>query len=300
MIRNSNLNGYKIPGKLEALKATLFADDTTVYLAENDDFADLQRILDTWCSAAKARFNIGKTDIIPIGEPEYRRKMVETYRETGAWKNYPRDVRMAGDGESVRILGAFFGYGLDQMDVWTPRIAKIAATVSRWKLGHAKLDGRRHATQMIVGGMSQFLADVQRMPGSVVKRLTKIMRNFIWDDRANTPVALPYLYQKPEEGGLSLLDLEARNDAVTVMWLKSYLDFGPNRPAWAYVADDLFATSVAANCVPTQRELREAEPPRRAERDVKSGQEIWCAARRISVLEGDNESYADVGPCVRG
>ncbi|EIW58329.1 uncharacterized protein TRAVEDRAFT_100218, partial [Trametes versicolor FP-101664 SS1] len=72
MIRNSPLKGMNIPTSGSALKATLFADDTTVYLSEEDDFQVLQSVLDTWCSAAKARFNIGKTEIIPLGSREFR------------------------------------------------------------------------------------------------------------------------------------------------------------------------------------------------------------------------------------
>ena len=71
MICKSDLRGYDVPEKLETLKATLFADDMTVYLTEDNDFETLQRILDTWCSAAKVCFNISKTEIIPIGTKAY-------------------------------------------------------------------------------------------------------------------------------------------------------------------------------------------------------------------------------------
>ncbi|OJT05021.1 Transposon TX1 uncharacterized 149 kDa protein [Trametes pubescens] len=68
MIRKSEIVGLNVPNQIETLKATLFADDTTVYLSSADDFAALQHVLDVWCSATKAKFNIAKTEIIPIGE----------------------------------------------------------------------------------------------------------------------------------------------------------------------------------------------------------------------------------------
>ncbi len=77
MIRNSPLKGLSIPSSGKALKATLFADDTTVYLSAEDDFQTLQNILDAWCSAAKARFNIKKTEIIPLGAKSFRKAMAE-------------------------------------------------------------------------------------------------------------------------------------------------------------------------------------------------------------------------------
>ena len=89
----------------------------------------------SWCLAAKARFNIQKTEIIPIGERSYRDRMVLTYRESGTWKNYPSNVRMASQGEPVRVLGAFIGNGIDQCTVWTPTIDKISKVLDRWQKG---------------------------------------------------------------------------------------------------------------------------------------------------------------------
>ncbi|KAJ6541344.1 hypothetical protein B0H19DRAFT_958570, partial [Mycena capillaripes] len=43
-------------------------------------------------------------------------------------------------------------------------------------------------------------------------------------------------------GGKDLLDLVARNEAIAITWLKTYLSFGPNRPLWCFVADELLAT----------------------------------------------------------
>ncbi|EJF63489.1 hypothetical protein DICSQDRAFT_145731 [Dichomitus squalens LYAD-421 SS1] len=189
MIQKSHLNGFKVNRMDEPVKATLFADDTTTYLAENDDFGVLQEILDTWCSTAKAKFNIAKTEIIPIGERAYREKMARVYKETGKWEAYPQNARMAGEGDAIRILGGFFGNGIDQMTVWSPQIAKVAAAITRWKKGHATLDGKRHVIQMVVAGMTQYLTDVQRMPEAVKRRLEAIIRDYLWEGKATPPIA---------------------------------------------------------------------------------------------------------------
>ncbi len=263
MIRKSDIEGFTIPRCNETLKAVLFADDTTVYLSRRDDFNVLQRVLDTWCSVAKARFNIGKTEIIPMGSEEFRHEMAETYRVTGRWKNYPRNVHVAQEGEAVRILGAFFGNGIDQVAVWTLVLNRIVAmrkplmqVIERWRNGHASVQGKRHVIQMIVGGMTQFLTTVQRMPEAIRERLTKIIRSYLWDGRGYTPVALDTVYLPVAAGGLGMVDLEARNEAIDIMWLRSYLTFGEDRPTWAYLADDLFANHVPKDCRPRAVELR--------------------------------------------
>ena len=71
MLRDSTLKGLEIPGDTECLITTLFADDTTVYLSEEDKFDDLQQILQKWCHVSGAKFNVKKTVVIPAGTPEY-------------------------------------------------------------------------------------------------------------------------------------------------------------------------------------------------------------------------------------
>jgi hypothetical protein len=80
MLRKSGLRGYNIPGVAEKAVVQLFADDTTAYLNEHDSFNDLNRVLDKWCLASGARFNITKTEIIPFGAPEFRARLLETRR----------------------------------------------------------------------------------------------------------------------------------------------------------------------------------------------------------------------------
>jgi hypothetical protein len=55
----------------------LFADDTTAYLSEHDSFDDLKRILDKWCLALGAHFNVTKTELIPFGTPEFCARLIE-------------------------------------------------------------------------------------------------------------------------------------------------------------------------------------------------------------------------------
>ena len=71
MLRKSDLRGIKISGLTEKLITILFADDTTVYLAETDKFSDLQDILQQWCKASGAKYNITKTEVILLGSQKY-------------------------------------------------------------------------------------------------------------------------------------------------------------------------------------------------------------------------------------
>ena len=91
---------------------------------------------------------------------------------------------------------------------------------------------------MVVGEMTQYLAKVQTMPKQVEKTLIKTIRNFMWNGKKPS-VNKDTLHLPIEQGGVKLLDMKVRNQAIDVMWLKSYLDLTPKWPMWAYVADVL-------------------------------------------------------------
>ncbi|KAH6886053.1 hypothetical protein BKA70DRAFT_1123464, partial [Coprinopsis sp. MPI-PUGE-AT-0042] len=96
---------------------------------------------------------------------------------------------------------------------------------------------------MTIIGSTQYRTRVQGMPEDVMKHLRNKMNNFLWG--GNTPmVGLNQTRLERDEGGLRLIDLEARNDAIKLMRLKAYLTMGPKRPKWAYAADRLLALNI--------------------------------------------------------
>ena len=73
LLRNDpDLRGLRVPGLAEKLIAKLLADDTALYLSLTDRFDCVLLILRAWCDVSGAKFNIEKTEIIPIGSPEHR------------------------------------------------------------------------------------------------------------------------------------------------------------------------------------------------------------------------------------
>ena len=90
MIRKSDLiSGIQIPGTKQYLKVKMFADDTTVFLSEKDDISALLTILADWCEASGAKFNVEKTEIIPLGNPAQRESLQETRRIHNSHQTIP-------------------------------------------------------------------------------------------------------------------------------------------------------------------------------------------------------------------
>ena len=199
---------------------------------------DVQDILTEWCQASGAKFNIGKTEIIPIGSPEHRNQVI-TSRKLNPLDQTTIDeqVRIAKDGEAIRSLGAWIGNNTNDETPWEPIIDKTHRSLELWNKSHPTILGRKLIIQAIVGGHSQFLAMAQGMPKHIETALIKMIRNFMWNNSTNPRISLETLYRPIEEGGLKLLDLTSRNEAIEIMWLKTYLNLTANRPTWAKITD---------------------------------------------------------------
>ncbi|KAJ7016462.1 hypothetical protein C8F04DRAFT_896092, partial [Mycena alexandri] len=64
---------------------------------------------------------------------------------------------------------------------------------------------------------------------------------FLWAEKSSVMVNKETVYAPADQGGKNLLDIIARNEAIAVTWLKTYLSFGPKRPLWCFVADEILA-----------------------------------------------------------
>ena len=238
-IRASNIRGIDVPNLGEKVKVSLFADDTTVVLTEHDSFTELIEITDEWCRVSGAKFNVEKTEIIPIGSTEYRKRLTETRRINATGETIPESIHIAHDGSATRILGAWVGNGVDPEEPWRKIVETIKKDFRRWETRYPTLEGKRHIIQMIAGGKTQFLARAQGMPKPVENEIQKMITQFVWGKERAT-VNIKDMAQDPERGGRKVLDIVKRNEAVDLMWVKQYLNMGPDRPKWAFMADEIF------------------------------------------------------------
>ncbi|EJD33806.1 hypothetical protein AURDEDRAFT_22614, partial [Auricularia subglabra TFB-10046 SS5] len=193
LLRKSHLQGYEIEGLSERLIATLYADDTTVYLSANDNYEDLLGILEIWCRASGARFNVAKTEIIPLGEPGYRSSLIETRRTREGASALPEGIRIARDGEVTRILGSWPGNTKGNAAAWSTILDKIQSTLDRWSRFRPSLNGRSIISRAIIGGCTQYLTAAQGMPQDIEKKLDRMTLNFLWDGRKKHPINMDVL-----------------------------------------------------------------------------------------------------------
>ncbi|KAJ7235978.1 hypothetical protein C8J57DRAFT_1088557, partial [Mycena rebaudengoi] len=109
---------------------------------------------------------------------------------------------------------------------------------------------------MVVGGMTQYLTKVQGMPKEVEEKLEKRIRSFMWAEKNKVTINKETVYAPAEEGGRILLDIVARNEAISVTWLRAYLTFGKKRPMWAFVTDEIMSVKALGSAHNVEKTLR--------------------------------------------
>jgi hypothetical protein len=60
----------------------------------------------------------------------------------------------------------------------------------------------------------------QGMPPSVKDEIIKEIHTFLWNGDTCAQIAKEMLYDAIADGGINLLNLHSRNEAINVMWLK--------------------------------------------------------------------------------
>ena len=223
----------------------MFANDTNLYLGKNDHMDHVQTTLDSWCHASGAKFNTEKTEIIPIRSKAHREQVRVTWKiNQDDQSPFHNQIKIANKGDAIRSLGTWIGNNINTKTPWKLIVDNVHKTLKVWGKSNPTLTGHKLIVQAIVSGHTQFLAKAQGMPPNVEDALTKLARNFIWEENTKPEITLDYLHCPIEEGGLNLLNIAAKNDTIEIMWLQAYLNFSPTCPIWAKVTDLIIDTSM--------------------------------------------------------
>ena len=121
---------------------------------------------------------------------------------------------------------------------------------------------------MVVGGLTQYLTRVQGMTEEVTTLIKWKITKFLWDD-VSPMVSAQVMSSKITDGGKKILDVQARNEAIELMKLKSYLSLDEHRPRWAKVADILISQNI-----PTSQNVQDDESK------VNTFLQTWSPATR--------------------
>ena len=238
-IRKSILKDFKIQGLEEKILVSLFADDMLVYMNENDNKKTLERIIENFYEVSTAKFNNQKSEILPMGTKEYRNNMIET-RTVNKTTNDKIDqaIRIVKDNDSLRTLGAYIGNNSKTSIQWEEILKRQSKILKSWSKMSLSAKGKELIIKALIQSRALYLVTANEMPKSIAQRMTSQMKSFMWEGKRLLMNQMD-VTQPRSNGGLDLLDIEARLEAIQITWLKKYLAPITKRPIWAFVTDQI-------------------------------------------------------------
>ena len=105
----------------------------------------------------------------------------------------PLKIRIARDGEAVRILGVWIGNKANNQTPWEPILDTIKSKLDIWGKAHLTLNRKCMVIQAIIGGHTQFLTKAQGMLPYIEEALTNIISSFTWDRGTRPRIAMATL-----------------------------------------------------------------------------------------------------------
>ena len=211
-------------------------------------------------------------EIIPIGSEAHQHQITTRKINQNDCTPLNDRIKIAHDGDAIRSLEVWIGNNINLKAPWEPILDNIDKLLKFWRKSNPTLTGHKLIIQAVISSCTQFLMKAQEMPMKVEKALNKMAKDFIWEGCTVLQIAMGNLHQQIEEGGLNLLNIKAQNDAIEIMWIKTYLDLSPTHPLWAKITDLIIdasmpqgpTTQTHINCF-----LQTWNPPQRGVRAAK-------------------------------
>ena len=231
-IRNNLfIRGVRIPNCTRSAKISLFADDTTTFIADIHDWKIIKEILLVFSRASGLKLNYNKllgVWLSPSGIPPPELK------DEFPW---------LAKGQKERILGYRLGIGLDPNDQLQHVVDRIRERMHAYCPFIYSPSGRVLLLKMCIHSLLWYFAYVTPPSKSLLSTLNRWCYNFIWRkykqpltfDRAlsgkvsRAVVALPRAL-----GGLNYQKLEVQLSSLRLKWIRHLFDAN-NDALWKQV-----------------------------------------------------------------
>ena len=188
-----------------------FADDTIVFCeAKKDHLCHLSWILFWFEAASGLKINLGKSEIIPVGE-------VEDIEELAA------EIGCRVGSLPSQYLGLPLGAPNKASSVWDGVEERVRRRLALWKRQFISKGGRITLIKSTLASIPIYQMSLFRMPKIVVRRLEKLQRDFLWGggnmERKIHLVKWEIVCGDKERGGLGLRKLGLLNRALLSKWI---------------------------------------------------------------------------------
>ena len=239
---------------LPPAKLMMYTDDTNLFLLKSkDDIEAIADCLEHTSYAIGCKFNLEKTDILPVGSDYHK----AAAREDGV--QFPGAYVLA-PGTSLRILGIWIGCKKQAGPRWAQILSHTRSLISQWTTIGASVLNRVLITKLLMQSHCYYLMDRNGIPLQILTKLSNAINRFVQGRYLLLPywmMALPLA-----EGGLNFPSLKHQKDAYDMKFLGDLTQGDQTTPwkTWTYA--DLRRAST------TRQSTQPQNPNRHPSRDI--------------------------------
>ena len=207
IIQNSKIEGITV-GSLEK-KITQYADDTTVFLRNQESMNVLLELLEKFERYSRLKINPTKSEVIWLAK----------------WKNRgDTPFNFKWPKESVFVLGVHFSNckrTCDKLNFYD-KLDALENTLNNWKRRKLTLEGKINIVKFL--GLSKLIsiASVLPVPEKFGDQVNKITFNFIWDNKIAKIKRNTIIGERENEGLNMSTDFSLMNKALKCIWRKHF------------------------------------------------------------------------------
>ena len=196
---------------VDLLKIALYADDVTLFLADEQDLANALSIFRAFKHVSGLSINVSKCEAMWIGSFKNR----QDYYYDFNWKS------------KIKILGVYFSNSTPASKIeenYTSRIANIKRLIANWEKRDLSIMGKILIVKTYLLSQLVYFMQAFIIPEKTLIEINRLLFRFIWKKKNNNKKA----FEKVKRtimcadysfGGLKMIDLLQMQRAFVLQWV---------------------------------------------------------------------------------
>ena len=154
----------------------------------------------------------------------------------GKWKDRVFNIPDIKQVDNFTTLGLKIGHNVTNYMISGKILIKYNKSYNAIKTRNTGMRGRAVLSNVLSCSKLWYIASVTPFPKNYLKGFNTEQLSFIWNDKPYMPIAKKTLCLPPQKGGIGLVNIELKDQALKIFVIVKLILFSDYFPKWAYFA----------------------------------------------------------------
>ena len=204
-----DIKGIDLMGNTETVevKISQFADDTTIFIADEQSLDIAMAKIDTFCFVAGPSLNMSKSKGFSFGNFN---------------SNKFKDINW--NDEFIKTLGVYFSKNMNAAydKTWNDKVEKMESQLKQWRCRNLTYFGKVTVLKSLVISNITYIMSVFPTFANINKKIERLIYHFLWNGRDR--IKRKTLIGTTDKGGINMPDFVLQSYALKAVWLQRLFD----------------------------------------------------------------------------